>query len=103
MRTEIRFLLAILLMLGVLVGTNLLFPPVVPEVEEGMEPTADSVTGAPGESETTDGVGTPPGAGGAAGAPVDTTPAPGAQQPSVGAAPEGGPVVEPGEPERIVT
>lgn len=31
MRTEIRFLLAILLMLGVLIGTNFLFPPVVPE------------------------------------------------------------------------
>jgi YidC/Oxa1 family membrane protein insertase len=42
MRTEIRFLLAILLMLGVLVGTNLLFPPIVPE--EGA-PSADSVAG----------------------------------------------------------
>jgi YidC/Oxa1 family membrane protein insertase len=31
MRTELRFLLAILLMVGVLVVTNLLFPPVVPE------------------------------------------------------------------------
>lgn len=30
MRTEVRFLLAMLLMLGVLVGTNLLFPPVPP-------------------------------------------------------------------------
>ena len=43
MRTEIRFLLAILLMLGVLIGTNLLFPPVVPEGQEGGEPTADSL------------------------------------------------------------
>ena len=43
MRTEIRFLLAILLMLGVLIGTNLLFPPIVPE--EGA-PAADSVAGA---------------------------------------------------------
>lgn len=31
MRTELRFLLAIVLMVGVLVGTNLLFPPVVPD------------------------------------------------------------------------
>ncbi len=31
MNTEVRFLLAIALMLGVLVGTNLLFPPVPPE------------------------------------------------------------------------
>lgn len=31
MRTELRFLLAILLMVGVLVVTNLLFPPVIPE------------------------------------------------------------------------
>ena len=39
MRTEVRFLLAIGLMLLVLVGTNLIFPPVVPE--EGLRP--DSV------------------------------------------------------------
>jgi YidC/Oxa1 family membrane protein insertase len=31
MKTEVRFLLAIVLMLGVLVGTNLLFPPIVPD------------------------------------------------------------------------
>jgi YidC/Oxa1 family membrane protein insertase len=31
MKTEVRFLLAVLLMLGVLVGTNYLFPPVPPE------------------------------------------------------------------------
>jgi YidC/Oxa1 family membrane protein insertase len=31
MKTEARFLLAVLLMLGVLMGTNRLFPPVVPE------------------------------------------------------------------------
>ncbi|MDZ7781240.1 MAG: membrane protein insertase YidC [Gemmatimonadota bacterium] len=43
MRTEIRFLLAILLMLGVLIGTNLLFPPVVPEEErEGVENATDA-------------------------------------------------------------
>ncbi|MGE0159542.1 MAG: membrane protein insertase YidC [Gemmatimonadales bacterium] len=33
MSTQLRFLLAMLLMLGVLVGTNLLFPPVTPEPE----------------------------------------------------------------------
>ena len=43
MKTEVRFLLAIFLMLGVLVGTNLLFPPIVPE---GVVPP-DSL-GAPG-------------------------------------------------------
>ena len=43
MRTEVRFLLAIFLMLGVLVGTNLLFPPVVPE--EALLP--DSLGGTP--------------------------------------------------------
>ncbi|HKJ02092.1 MAG TPA: hypothetical protein VJ997_06540, partial [Longimicrobiales bacterium] len=31
MKTEVRFVLAIGLMLVVLVGTNLLFPPVVPD------------------------------------------------------------------------
>jgi YidC/Oxa1 family membrane protein insertase len=31
MKTEVRFLLAIFLMLGVLVGTNLMFPPMVPD------------------------------------------------------------------------
>ena len=31
MKTEVRFLMAIFLMLGVLVGTNLLFPPIPPE------------------------------------------------------------------------
>jgi len=34
MRTELRFLLAIVLMVGVLVGTNILFPPVVPDPPE---------------------------------------------------------------------
>ena len=43
MKTEVRFLLAILLMLGVLVGTNLLFPPVVPE--EALLPAAGAVGG----------------------------------------------------------
>ncbi|MFQ5537309.1 MAG: membrane protein insertase YidC [Gemmatimonadota bacterium] len=39
MRTEVRFLLAMVLMLGVLVGTNLLFPPIPPEAG----PMADSL------------------------------------------------------------
>ncbi len=44
MRTEARFLVAIVLMIVVLVGTNLLFPPVPPEPS----PTpGDSVAGAP--------------------------------------------------------
>jgi YidC/Oxa1 family membrane protein insertase len=45
MRTELRFLLAVVLMFVVLVGTNFFFPPVVPEGEA----PADSVaSGAPG-------------------------------------------------------
>ncbi len=38
MRTEVRFLLAIALMILVLVGTNLLFPPVPPEEPSGTAP-----------------------------------------------------------------
>src|SRR5690606_29391762 len=49
MKTEIRFLLAIVLMLGVLVGTNLLFPPAVPEGP----PAGDSVA-APGAAADAD-------------------------------------------------
>ncbi len=41
MRTELRFLLAIVLMVGVLVGTNLLFPPAPPE--EGAPDGVDTV------------------------------------------------------------
>lgn len=46
MRTEVRFLLAISMMLLVLVGTNLLFPPVPPPAEvladgAGVEPSAE--------------------------------------------------------------
>jgi YidC/Oxa1 family membrane protein insertase len=48
MKTEARFLLAVVLMLAVLIGTNQLFPPAVPETEPG----ADSVAGEP--------AGTPP-------------------------------------------
>ena len=49
MNTELRFLVAIVLMIGVLVGTNVLFPPAVPE---GPGPGADTVgapAGAPAE------------------------------------------------------
>ena len=38
MRTEIRFLLAVVLMIGVLVVTNLMFPPVPPEEMPGYVP-----------------------------------------------------------------
>lgn len=49
MSTEMRFLLAIVLMVAVLVLTNLLFPPVPPEEVEG--PAAgDSVAGAPADT-----------------------------------------------------
>ncbi len=37
MRQEQRFLLAFMLMIGVLVGTNILFPPVPPEEVSGPE------------------------------------------------------------------
>ncbi len=94
MRTEIRFLMAIVLMLGVLVGTNLLFPPVVPEVQDGTEPTADSVAGGPAEVAAEQDT------------PATAVPARGAQ-PSMGPAtdtvPEAGAVVESAQPERIVT
>ena len=42
MRTEIRFLLAVVLMIAVLVVTNLIFPPVPPEERPGFQPQ-DSV------------------------------------------------------------
>lgn len=38
MRTEIRFLLAVVLMIAVLVVTNLMFPPVPPEERPGYQP-----------------------------------------------------------------
>ncbi|MEM7417434.1 MAG: membrane protein insertase YidC [Gemmatimonadota bacterium] len=44
MKTEARFLLAVMLMLGVLVGTNRLFPPVVPDV------VPDSLAGEEGDT-----------------------------------------------------
>jgi YidC/Oxa1 family membrane protein insertase len=60
MNTEVRFLLAIGLMLAVLVGTNLVFPPVVPEGGLGADsltagaPPAESVEGTPQETQPGD-------------------------------------------------
>jgi hypothetical protein len=52
MKTEVRFLLAVFLMLGVLIGTNRLFPP---EVPEALELPADSLAeGRVGELPTSD-------------------------------------------------
>ena len=50
MRTEIRFLLAIGLMFVVLIGTNLLFPPVVPDptTEVGLADSLVARRGGPG-------------------------------------------------------
>ena len=91
MRTEIRFLLAILLMLGVLVGTNFLFPPVVEEVpvQPGGSSEAAVPDGQPAQGDVEPGVDTAlPGI-------------PGAQQPAIGPQlQETGPEVA---PERIVT
>jgi len=96
MRTEVRFLLAILLMLGVLVGTNFLFPPVVEEVPLEPDPSTE-VTGpeaqpiAPEVAE--------PGADTAVPSAPGLTP--GAQQPALGPQPDSqAPEVA---PERIVT
>ncbi|NNM05772.1 MAG: membrane protein insertase YidC [Gemmatimonadetes bacterium] len=49
MKTEIRFLLAVVLMIGVLVITNLMFPPVPPEERPGYVPpdSAQVLEGAP--------------------------------------------------------
>lgn len=51
MKTEARFLLAVVLMLGVLVGTNWLFPPIVPEGQEGTDPAGEVGQESPVESE----------------------------------------------------
>jgi YidC/Oxa1 family membrane protein insertase len=60
MKTEIRFLLAVVLMIGVLVVTNLMFPPVPPEERPGYVPPDTAlvpedeprpeVPGAPGDT-----------------------------------------------------
>ena len=99
MRTEIRFLLAILLMLGVLIGTNLLFPPIVPE--EGA-PTADSVAAEEAASATDTARDTGAAAGrpdtGAIGPRAQPDPTPAQQTPEV-TAPQAPAVA----PERFVT
>ncbi|MDH5590375.1 MAG: YidC/Oxa1 family insertase periplasmic-domain containing protein [Gemmatimonadota bacterium] len=59
MKTEVRFLLAIFLMMGVLVGTNMLFPPVVPDEV----PVPDSVPAVEAGAAETGGVGPVPGEG----------------------------------------
>ncbi|MDX1566551.1 MAG: membrane protein insertase YidC [Longimicrobiales bacterium] len=83
MRTEVRFLLAIVLMMGVLVGTNLLFPPAPPE--EGTP--GDTIPGAP--------VGEP----GDTGAPVAQPPVAGERDSRQDAAPREGAESEPAAPE----
>ncbi|MEX2048557.1 MAG: membrane protein insertase YidC [Gemmatimonadota bacterium] len=55
MRTELRFLLAIVMMFVVLVGTNFLFPPVVPEPGTAAD-TLATATGATGSTADTPGV-----------------------------------------------
>jgi len=76
MRTEVRFLLAIVLMVGVLVGTNLLFPPVPPERQGGApgDTTAAAVDTAAGAGPTAAGADTGESAPERAAAP-DTAPA----------------------------
>ena len=95
MRTEIRFLLAILMMLGVLVGTNFLFPPVVEEIPVDA-PAPAEVTGP--EGRPAEGAAQP---GPDTGVPTAPGAAPGAQQPAIGSLPEAS--VPEVVPERIVT
>jgi len=79
MRTELRFLFAIGLMFLVLVGTNILFPPVVPEPAPEAQPTAPGAQGGAGA----------PGAGAAGDPEAPVTPqVPGGGAPSA-AAPAG--------------
>ena len=84
MKTEARFLLAVLLMLTVLIGTNRLFPPVVPDSTEAFgDSAAAEVEGGTESAASGDGL---PGGGlptGAADTPVEVAPteaAPPAQQ-----------------------
>ena len=51
MRTEVRFLVALTMMMGVLVGTNVLFPPVVEEEPAVVDAPASSATDSAGEGE----------------------------------------------------
>jgi len=53
MTTSLRFLLAMVLMLGVLVGTNFLFPPIVPETgvpADSVAPAPRPTVGPPGDA-----------------------------------------------------
>ena len=62
MKTEVRFLLAIGLMLVVLVGTNILFPPAVPDEAVPADTTATQLESSPsGELELPPSVGALPG------------------------------------------
>jgi YidC/Oxa1 family membrane protein insertase len=96
MKTEIRFFLAMLLMLGVLVGTNFLFPPLVEEEAGGPAVTTEAPsTGSPAEP-------------GGAGAPASATPAVGsapASAPGDISAPDAAPIATTPAvaPERVVT
>ena len=47
MRTELRFVMAIALMMGVLVVTNILFPPIVPDAPDAEAPPAGEVEAEP--------------------------------------------------------
>jgi YidC/Oxa1 family membrane protein insertase len=99
MRQEVRFLLAITLMILVLIGTNLLFPPVPPE--EGIAPDGD----VPGQLDGSGGAGAPSiplggpaaGTGAAAGQPDAL-----AGAPAAGPSPFDRPVAAAGTPEDTV-
>ncbi|MFC1791758.1 membrane protein insertase YidC, partial [Gemmatimonadota bacterium] len=51
MRTEIRFFLAVVLMVGVLVITNIMFPPIPPGPDEGPQSADSIVPGQPVDTE----------------------------------------------------
>ena len=95
MNTEVRFLLAIGLMIAVIVVTNILFPPVTPEgPAEGVDPAADTAAA----------VAAPRGPAGAGAGAADTAePArPTQEPPGVAAAPDTAGAEPAGEPERFV-
>jgi len=84
MNTEIRLVVAIALMLAVLVGGNLLFPPTAPEGGEGSEAATALQEPVPGEPDAS---GVPPAGPGQPAAPLET--APGATVPAVPGVPSG--------------
>lgn len=91
MRTEIRFLLAVLLMLSVLIGTNFLFPPIVEETVEEPVPTGEE-TGPVAPAQSPDGT------------PASTNvPGPGAVTGAPEVAPEAVQAAPELDPERVVT